>query len=149
MDTARTLALAESLCILFEGVYLRPYLCPAGIPTIGVGSTRYEDGVAVTLADPPITRERAMQLLRWKLRNSFLPGTLALCPGIEDEAKLAAIVDFAYNLGTGNLRASTLRKRINAGQWDAVPAELRKWVNAGGKRLAGLVRRREAEIALL
>jgi len=149
MDIERVISLVESLCIVFEGVYLRPYLCPAGIPTIGIGSTRYEDGRAVMLTDPPISRERAIQLLRWKLRNAFVPGTLKLCPGIDGEERLAAIVDFAYNLGTGNLQVSTLRRRINAGDWAAVPGELRKWVMGGGRRLGGLVKRREAEIALL
>ena len=51
--------LAAKLCRRFEGLYLRPYLCPAGVPTIGYGSTVYENGMAVQLTDPPITRERA------------------------------------------------------------------------------------------
>ena len=52
---------------MFEGLYLKPYLCPDGVPTIGVGDTRYENGTRVTLADPPITRERAMELLDHEL----------------------------------------------------------------------------------
>jgi lysozyme len=59
MDVTEALAVVMAMCLHFEGLYLRPYLCPAGVPTIGVGSTRYLDGRAVSLADPPITREHA------------------------------------------------------------------------------------------
>lgn len=140
---------ATALARRFEGCYLRPYLCPAGVPTIGYGATYYEDGRRVTLADAPITRERAEQLLLWMVRTRYLPDVIRLCPGIDDPLRLAAIIDFTFNLGAGNLGASTLRRRVNAGHWDAVPAELRKWVRAGGRVLPGLVRRREAEVVLI
>lgn len=140
---------AAALARRFEGCYLRPYLCPAGVPTIGYGATYYEDGTRVTLFDPPITRERAESLLLWMVRTKYLPAVIRLCPGIADPRRLAAIIDFTFNLGAGNLGASTLRRRINAGQWDDVPAELRKWVKAGGRLLKGLVARREAEVALI
>jgi lysozyme len=68
---------------------------------------------------------------------------------VDRPGRLAALIDFAFNLGTGALQMSTLRKRVNARQWDAVPAELRKWVIGGGRVLPGLVRRREAEIRVL
>lgn len=148
MTDVLALAVAEHLCKRFEGLRLRPYLCPAGVPTIGYGATRYPDGRAVTLADAPVTELRAVQLLRWDLENVRIPAVLALCPGLEGE-RLGLLTDFCYNLGTGRLRASTLRKRINDGRWDLVPAELRKWVLAGGRRLPGLVARREAEIAYI
>jgi lysozyme len=147
--TEDALPIVESLCVHFEGVYLRPYLCPAGVATIGVGSTRYLDGRAVRLDDPAITRDHAMALLRAKLRTVYIPQTLAACPGIDTPERLAAIADFAYNCGAANLRASTLRRRINAGQWDDVPAQLMRWVFAAGKRLRGLERRRAAEAALI
>jgi lysozyme len=114
-----------------------------------VGATFYEDGRRVTMSDPAITAARAEQLLQWMLRTQFLPEVLRLCHGIETPGQLGALVDFAYNCGVGNLRASTLRKRVNAGRWDDVPAEFRKWNRGGSKVLRGLVRRREAEIALL
>ena len=145
------LAIVASLCRLFEGVYLRPYLCPAGIPTIGIGSTHYEDGRRVTLADPPITRERAEELLMWELQKECVPRVLKLCatlPGWGPGA-MAAILDFTYNLGSGNLASSTLRKRILAGDKEGAKAELMKWVKGGGKVLPGLVRRRGAEAALI
>lgn len=140
---------AAALARRFEGCYLRPYLCPAGVPTIGYGATYYEDGTRVTLFDPQIARERAESLLLWMVRTRYLPVVLRLCPGIDNPERLAAIIDFTFNLGAGNLQASTLRRRINAGQWDDVPGELRKWIKGGGRVLAGLVKRREAEVALL
>lgn len=141
---------ARDLCLVFEGMYLKPYLCPANVPTVGVGSTFYESGVRVTLKDPPITRERAMQLLDHELEQC-LPKVLRLCPGLPDwgDEATGAILDFAFNCGTGALGASTLRKRINADDAEGARAELMKWVRGGGKVLPGLVRRRAAEAALL
>jgi lysozyme len=80
----------------------------------------------------------------------FAVGSLGACPALasEPDEKLSAITDFAYNLGLGALRSSTLRKRINARRWTDVPAELNKWVNAGGRKLRGLVIRRKAEAEL-
>jgi lysozyme len=140
---------AAALSRRFEGCYLLPYLCPAGVPTIGYGATYYEDGRRVTLFDAPITRERAESLLLWMVRTRYLPAVIRLCPGIDDPLRLAAIIDFTFNLGAGNLQASTLRRRINAGRWEDVPDELRKWNRGGGKVLAGLVKRREAEAVLI
>ena len=142
-------ALAAVLCREFEGLFLRPYLCPAGVWTIGYGATRYEDGRAVSPRDPAITRERAEALLMHDIRTIRVPAVLRLCPGVDRPGRLAALIDFAFNLGTGALQMSTLRKRVKAGQWDAVPAELRKWVIGGGRVLPGLVRRGEARIKLL
>lgn len=149
MNLALAVEVAAALARRFEGLYLTPYLCPAGVPTIGYGATYYEDGSMVTLRDPAITRERAEALLLWMVRTKYLPVVLKLCPSIDSPERLAAIIDFTFNLGAGNLRVSTLRKRINAGLWDLVPTELRKWNKAGGKTQRGLVLRREAEILLV
>ena len=139
---------ATALAQRFEGLYLSPYLCPAGVPTIGYGATYYEDGTRVTLLDAPITRERAIALLQWMVRTVYLPTVMRLCPGIDNPNRLAALIDFTFNLGGSALKNSTLRRKVNAGMWAAVPTELRKWVMAAGKRLRGLVIRREAEAAL-
>jgi lysozyme len=147
--TELAVAVAAALCRRFEGFRPRPYLCPAGVPTIGYGSTRYLDGRAVELTDAPISRETAERLLLVTVRRTYLPAVLALCPGVTNANRLAALIDFAYNLGGGNLRASTLRRKVNAGDWTAVPAELRKWVRGGGRVLPGLVARREAEAAIV
>lgn len=146
----QALAIAAGLCRRFEGLRLKPYLCPAGVPTIGYGSTRYADGKAVTLRDAPITAAQADELLMATLRRDYLPGVLRLSPSLADKPQvLGAIVDFAYNLGVAKYGSSTLRKRIDAGDMAGARAELAKWVRGGGKVLPGLVARRAAEVALL
>lgn len=146
---ADAMPLLTALCVRFEGFFARPYICPAGVPTIGYGTTYYLDGRRVLLTDAPITREHALVLLRHQLRSIYVPGTLSACPNLDTPQRLAAIADFAYNCGVGALRSSTLRKRIFAGQWDDVPAQLRRWNRGGGVVLRGLALRREAEIDLL
>ena len=139
-------------CILarrWEGFRSLPYLCPAGIPSIGYGFTYYADGTIVTLADPPMTRAQAQSLLERLVRTRYMPATMRLCPNIDTPERLGAITDFAFNLGSGSLRSSSLRKRILAGDWAAVPGELRKWTRGGGRILRGLVLRREDEIAYI
>lgn len=147
--TDRAVEVAAALARRFEGLYLTPYLCPAGVPTIGYGATYYIDGSRVTLADPPITREYAESLLLWQVRTKYLPAVLRLCPGVDRPERLAALIDFAFNLGNGNLKASTLRRKVNAGEWGDVPAEFLKWNKAGGRVLKGLTLRRQAEAALV
>ena len=120
-----------------------PYICPAGYWTIGYGH----------LCDPkhpPIKEEEAEVYLTRDLMTA-LNATLRYCPVLatEPDGRLAAIVDFTFNLGAGRLQASTLRRRINLLNWAEAASELRRWVYGGGKVLPGLVARREAEAALL
>ena len=144
------LAIATRLCKEFEGFRSRPYICPAGVPTIGYGSTRYPDGRRVTLDDAPITKADAEALLAAQLQGEFLPAVLRLCPPlVAHPAALNAIVDFTYNLGAGRLQTSTLRRRINQGDWDGARDQLMRWTRGGGRVLPGLVRRRQAEATLL
>lgn len=126
----------------FEGCKLMPYYCPAGVLTCGWGSTGPD-----VFPGRAWTQEYADSRMLMDAQK-FARGTLALCPSLTGN-KLSAIADFSYNLGLGRLKASTLRRKVNAGDWSGVPVELRKWVNGGGRRLPGLVLRREAEIALL
>ena len=138
------LELTVAFCKRFEGFRSKPYLCPANVPTIGYGTTYYLDGSKVTLSDPPITEQEAETLLVNILTKEYLPGVLRLCPGLSGN-RLEAIVDFAYNLGLGNLKISTLRKRLNEGNYDAASTEILKWNKANGRILLGLSTRREAE----
>lgn len=120
-----------------------PYICPAGYWTIGYGH----------LCDPkhsPITETEAEAYLARDLMTAY-NATLRYCPVLatEREKRLAAIVDFTFNLGAGRLQTSTLRRRINQRDWLAAGRELRRWVYGGGKALPGLVTRREAEAAWL
>lgn len=141
--------IAAALARRFEGFMPQPYLCPAGVPTIGFGATYYEDGRAVKLTDPPITRERAEALLVRALKSQYLPAVLRLCPDLDTPDRLAALIDFAFNLGAGRLRASTLRRKVNGGDWDAARVQIMRWVIGGGRPLKGLQRRRAAERDLL
>ena len=144
------LELASALCRQFEGYRAKPYLCPAGVPTIGYGSTYYADGRKVTLADPPMSEENARTLLMIELEHTYLPGVLRNCPGlITDARKCNAIVDFCYNLGVGRLQTSTLKRKINANDWEGAKEQLMLWTKGGGKVLPGLLKRRTAECALL
>lgn len=147
IDQALPVALA--LMRRFEGFYSRPYICPAGVPTIGYGSTYYENGTRVTLTDEPVSKDRAEALLLWAVKTVYLPQVIRLCPGLNDADKLAAIIDFTYNLGGSNLKVSTLRRKINEQKWEEAKLELLKWVRGGGKVLKGLVIRRTAESELL
>ena len=120
-----------------------PYVCPAGYWTIGYGP----------LCDPkhpPITEAEAEGYLATDLMTA-LNATLRYCPVLatEPDGRLAAIVDFTFNLGAGRLQTSTLRRRINQRDWAAAGQELGRWVYGGGKVLPGLVARRQAEIFLL
>lgn len=144
------LEVTSALCRTFEGLYLKPYTCPAGVPTIGIGSTLYEDGTRVTLQDPPITAERAESLLQLTLRRDYLPGVLRASPGlIQYPNRLAAMLDFAYNAGVPRYRASTMRKRIDAEDWAGAQVECKKWNKANGRVLPGLTKRCQARAALL
>lgn len=147
---AKALSIVRALCVRFEAVRLKPYLCPAGVPTIGVGSTAYEDGSRVTLTDPPITVDRAYALADLTLITIYLPAARRYCPPCTQSAEMqAAIADFAYNLGCTRLKASVLRRKINAGDLSGARAELARWIYAGGKVWRGLVLRRAAEAALM
>lgn len=140
---------ALSLIKYFEGFRSKPYLCSAGVPTIGYGSTFYKDGTKVTLNDRQIDIHLATELLDFTISTIFLPSTLKLCPVLANHPnRLGAIISFTYNLGAGNLRNSTLRKRINGELWEEAANELLKWNLAGGKVNKGLTRRREAEKVL-
>jgi lysozyme len=120
-----------------------PYVCPAGFWTIGYGHLCDQ-------THPPISQAEGEAYLARDLVTA-LDATLRFCPVLatEPEGRLAAIVDFTFNLGAGRLQTSTLRRRVNQQDWIAVGQELRRWVYGGGKVLPGLVTRRSAEVALL
>jgi lysozyme len=141
---------AAALCRPFEGLRLQPYICPAGYPTIGYGTVWKPDGSKVTMEHPPISKETAEEWLVHELRHNYLAGVLKASPGLLARPRaLGALTDFAYNLGVARYRASTLRKRVDAGDWEDAKEQLMLWTRGGGKVLPGLVRRRQAEAALL
>ena len=144
------LELAAELCRKYEGYRSKPYLCPANVATIGYGSTYYADGKKVTLQDPPMDEPTARALLLVELEHTYLPGVLRNCPILAtDVRKCNSIVDFAYNCGVGRLQTSTLKRKINASDWDGAKEQLMLWTKGGGKVLPGLLKRRISECALL
>ena len=128
--------------------YLKPYKCPAGVPTIGYGNTFYENGSKVKLTDPLITKEKAQSILRASM-DYFEKQVDALVVDSINQNQFDALVDFAYNVGIGNLKSSTLLKKVNKNPNDpTIREEFMKWVFVGGKKLNGLVKRRESEADL-
>jgi len=148
MDKDLILYLALPLIRDFEGLRLKPYLCSAGVPTIGYGSTFYETGVRVRMNDPEISQDYATALLLGSVRATYLPAVLSACEGLETEGQAAAVLSWTYNLGVGNLKASTMRKKINAQDWVGAAKEMLKWNKAAGKVNRGLTRRRGAEVKI-
>lgn len=140
---------ASAACIdlvkVSEGFRQRPYLCPAGVWTIGYGSTRYEDGTPVTASDPAIDETRAGKIILATLATEYEAAVNRYVSVPLQQHQFDALVDFAYNVGIHALRTSTLLRYVNEGKNELVAEEFGKWVHAGGRRLLGLVARREAE----
>jgi lysozyme len=128
----------------FEGCRLKAYPDPGtgGAPwTIGYGHTK---DVARGML---ITQRQADDFLHLDILE-FEKGVDALIKVELQQHQFDALVSFAFNCGIGNLQSSTLLKMVNAGNFEAVPAQFMKWTRAAGKELPGLVRRRRAEAAL-
>lgn len=131
-----------SLIRRFEGLRLKAYFCPAGVVTVGYGSTGPDIKPTTVWA-----KEQAEARMRQDAAK-FDRAARNLCPAQNDNTT-AALADFAYNLGATRLAGSTLRRKINAGDTDSARREIVRWVRGGGKILPGLVLRRAAESALL
>lgn len=132
----------------FEGLFLKPYLDAVKIPTIGYGTIKYPNGPAVTMNDPNITEEQALEYLEYEINEKAAAVEKMVKVSINDN-EFAALVAFAYNVGVGALKDSTLLKLLNANtDRTAVADQFLRWNKAGGKELAGLTRRRQAERAL-
>jgi len=146
---AQAIDTAAELCRHFEGFRSKPYICPAGYPTIGYGTVWKPDGSKVTMEHSPISKELANDWLVSELRSNYAVAVLKASPNlVVNHSALAAMIDFAYNLGGARYRASTLRRKIDAQDWEGAKVELDRWVRGGGIVLPGLVRRRKAEAAL-
>lgn len=128
----------------FEGLSLKPYLDVVNVPTIGYGSTHYENGIAVTLKDPPITKDRAISLMINTLEN-YVSAVIRMVHVPINQDQFDALVDFAYNAGIGALQTSTLLRLLNAHDYNGASMEFGKWVYADGKVLNGLATRRKLE----
>ena len=131
----------------FEGCKLKAYKCPAGLNTIGFGLTFYPDGTKVKEGDV-ITQQQAEEYFN-AVVDDFAKQVDVLVKSNVTANNFSAIVSFAFNVGIGNFRRSTLLRKVNANPKDpSIRAEFKKWVRANGEVLKGLVRRREAEAKL-
>ena len=131
----------------FEGLKLRAYVCPAGLNTIGYGSTYYEDGSKVKLGDV-ITIDRADKLL-FNTVAEFEKQVDTVVTSSINANQLGALTSFAFNVGMGNFRRSTLLRLVNANPNNpAIRTEFMKWTRANNQVLKGLVTRRQAEADL-
>jgi len=131
----------------FESLRVDPYYDIAGYPTIGYGHLLSRKKWAGLSQWGPITKEEALM----RLKRDVARSERAVVRFIEvplSQGQFDALVSFTFNLGTGALRTSTLRRVLNRGEYHEVPKQLRRWVFAGGRKLRGLVRRREAEVVL-
>lgn len=132
----------------FEGLSLKPYLCSANVPTIGYGSTFYENGTKVKLTDAPITKQRAEQLLK-NTADKFAEKVAVLIIKPVTQNQFNALVSFAFNVGVSALKISTLLKLVNNNPNDGnIAKEFLKWNKAGGRVVQGLTNRRIKESAL-
>lgn len=137
-----------ALITKWEGLKLTPYLCSAGVPTIGYGSTRYANGTKVKLTDKSITKGEAFTLFCDTIKT-YEKAVFTLAPDEINQNQFNALVSFCYNLGVNALKNSTLLKKVNANLNDPkIADEFRKWVNVGGKKVEGLVNRREDEVKM-
>jgi lysozyme len=157
----------EHLMHFFEGYRNKPYRCSAAIWTVGWGHAMYSDQLAL----PNVRKEGYTGLIRsdYQLKgednrvwskdelvnlfkvdiDTFERGVLRLSPTLAShQSKFDAVVSFAYNAGLGNYQRSTIRMKVNRGDWEGAAEAFMSWTKAGGKEVAGLVKRRKAEVAL-
>ena len=161
----------EDLMHKYEGFRSRPYLCPAHIWTIGYGHVLYQEQIRLPVVRPPGKTKADIPMIRseyplkpedarvWTKTEidelfradvtSFERGVLRLVPSVSGrQGSFDALVSISFNFGLGNLQRSTIRMRANRGDWVGAADAFRVWTKGGGKVLPGLVKRREAEIAL-
>lgn len=127
----------------FEGFSPTVYDCPAGYATIGYGHMLH-DGESFAQG----ISKKAAQLLLKKDVEKAEQSVLRLIHVSLSEGQFDALVSFTYNLGAGALQRSTLRRKVNRREYQAIPRELMRWVYTGGVQLRGLVSRRRAETEL-
>jgi lysozyme len=158
----------EDLMHRYEGFRNKPYLCPAHIWTIGYGHVLYQDQIRLPVVrvpdkhTPMIRKEMPLRIEDFRIWSkdeinalfredvaNFERGVLRLVPGVVGrQGAFDALVSFAFNAGLGNLQRSTIRIKANRGDWEGAAEAFMAWTKGGGKVLPGLVKRRQAEIAL-
>jgi lysozyme len=131
----------------YEGLKLRAYICPSGLPTIGYGATFYMNGSRVQIGDV-ITIDHADKLLHFQVKL-FADEVRRTVKSNINENQLGALVSFCFNVGGAAFAKSTLARKVNANPSDStIRNEFMRWTRGGGKVLPGLVKRREEEANL-
>lgn len=128
-----------SLIKSFEGCKLTSYKCPAGVWTVGYGHTGQfvKPGLSITQSEADELLLHDLDVFEAGVENAV---------GVElNDNQFSALVSFAYNVGIGNFRRSTLLKKLNKGDYAGAAEQFERWNRGGGKVLRGLVRRRKAE----
>jgi len=143
MTSYTTSAAMRQLIESFEGCRLEPYADVVGVWTVGFGHT----GPDVFEGCDPISQQQADQLLAADLQK-FESAVNGMVADQTSQQQFDGLCSFAYNLGEGALRSSSLLRFHNAGDYTAAAAEFGKWNHAGGQVLPGLTRRRAAEAAV-
>ena len=134
----------------YEGFRAGPYICPAGVPTIGYGNTYYPNGQKVSMKDTPITEPDAVKMLKDVVEKDFVAKLEKTIPywGEMSDGQRSALISFAYNLGAnfyGSDGFNTISRVLREKKWDEVPAALLLYRNPGSAFEEGLRRRREEE----
>jgi lysozyme len=133
----------KELILKYEALRLKPYLCEAGVPTIGIGSTVYSDGTKVKLSDKPITEDKAWELFYVTLKHYIDAVAKAVHVPLTDN-QYGALVSFTYNVGIGAFKSSTLLRKLNDKDYN-VGMEFAEWNKVNHKVSNGLTKRRQAE----
>ena len=127
-----------------EGIVLRPYKDSVGIPTIGIGSTYYEDGTKVKMTDKAITKERAIQLAKNVVKSfEARVNKSILLPMTQNQFDAMALL--CYNIGESSFARSSVVRNFNAGNLQKAADSFLLWNKAGGKVSKGLTNRRQKE----
>lgn len=121
-----------------EGLALVPYICPGGYATIGYGHLLKDDSIK------SINPNDALEFLYADI-DRCESGVSRLITVPLAQHQFDALVSFVFNLGSGALQRSTLRSKLNRKEYDNASSEFNRWVIAGGKRLSGLIKRRQEE----
>jgi lysozyme len=129
----------------FEGLSLKPYLCPAKKPTIGYGNCYYPDGKRVTMLDKEINKQQAFDMFK-SIADRFASKVSKLVTSPLNQNQFNACVSICYNIGTGSFASSTLLKLVNKNHNDIlIGLEFKKWNKVNKKEVTGLTRRRNYE----
>lgn len=146
MEIKETSATGIQFIIKEEGLVKRPYKCSAGVPTIGIGATYYENGTKVKMTDPPISTERAISLFKNLLKGYEL-AVYSITRDDINHNQFDAQVSLAFNIGIAGYKGSTLVRRVNKNPNDpSIRVAFEMWKNAGGKPILLGRRRREADL---